>query len=102
MCRYTAPTIECSEQSIDRCLQRLPVIAHVAGFSERLVDGGIERYYATDELASVCLRVRVIRLRAREQIGKSRCDLGRQIGERHCEPPSRATQVGHSENDASA
>jgi hypothetical protein len=55
------------------------VEAHVAGFSERLVDHRVKRDDAPDEVASLSLRVRQLRLCQVEHPNKSTHDLGRKI-----------------------
>src|SRR5258708_39143812 len=98
MCRNSAPTIQRSEQAVDGCLQNRRVVAHVAGFSERLVDDRVERNDALDEIASLGLRIRQLRSRQCQHAAKSTCDLNSQTCECTCKSPPAAAEIGPGED----
>ena len=81
MRRNSTPPIERSEQAMHGGLQRRRVIAHMAGFPERLVDCRFERDDTADELATLGLRIRQMLIRRCQHARKAARDLGRQIGE---------------------
>jgi hypothetical protein len=74
----------------------------VAGFPERLINDGVERDDAPDELAALGFRVRQLSLCKSEHAAKSTHDLGRKICKLICEPALGAAEIGTGEDDASA
>ena len=61
MCRDPAPAIERSEQPMDGGLKCRRVVAHLAGFSDRLVDQRVERDHPPHQFAPLGLRIRELR-----------------------------------------
>ena len=77
MRRNSAPAVQRSEQAVDGCLQLRRVVAHVAGFSEHLINDGVKCDHAPGELAALGFRFGQLRLSQIEQPDKSTHDLGR-------------------------
>ena len=102
MCRNTAPAIQCSEQAVDGALQDRGAVAHVTGFSERLVDHRVKRDGSPNEFAPLRLRVRQLRATQRQHAGKPACDLCRQTGERQSQPSAAAAKISPGQHDTGA
>jgi hypothetical protein len=76
---YATPTIQRPVQAMDGCLECPRVVADVAGFPHCLVDHRIKRDNASNELASLGLRIRQLWSRKNEHTPESNRDLGRKI-----------------------